>query len=182
VAGGPPDTLRHVADQATGFQCASCGARHEQVPLSFHVPAPVAWSPELADTPGSVLDDEVCVVRGEHFFVRGLIPIPITGHTERFEYGVWVSLSEENFGRTLEAWETPGRERLLPPMFGWLAVALPGYSEPTVDLRTKVHTQPVGLRPLVELEPTDHMLSVEQRAGVTWDQVARRVAFLLTHG
>jgi len=30
-----------------------------------------------------------------------------------------------------------------------------------------VHTQPVGVRPVVELEPTDHPLAVEQRTGIT---------------
>jgi hypothetical protein len=34
-----------------------------------------------------------------------------------------------------------------------------------------VHTQAVGLRPEIELEPTDHLLSVEQRDGITWERV-----------
>jgi hypothetical protein len=41
------------------------------------------------------------------------------------------------------------------------------YSPSTLNLKTNVHTQPVGLRPLVELEPTDHPLAVEQRDGIT---------------
>ncbi|MFD9615564.1 DUF2199 domain-containing protein [Streptomyces sp. NPDC059083] len=36
-----------------------------------------------------------------------------------------------------------------------------------MNLKTKLHTQPIGDRPLVELEPTDHPLAVEQRTGIT---------------
>jgi len=34
-----------------------------------------------------------------------------------------------------------------------------------------VHTQLVGRRPLVELEPTDHPLAAEQRVGITMARV-----------
>ena len=48
-------------------------------------------------------------------------------------------------------------------------------------LKTKVHTQAGNLRPLVELEPTDHPLAVEQRNGITMDRV-REIAEALLHG
>jgi hypothetical protein len=35
-----------------GFTCSCCGERHDELPLSYHLPAPVYWTPELADTPG----------------------------------------------------------------------------------------------------------------------------------
>ncbi|MGW5778962.1 DUF2199 domain-containing protein [Streptomyces sp. NPDC003863] len=44
-----------------------------------------------------------------------------------------------------------------------------------------VHTRPIGERPLVELEPTDHVLAVEQRAGITMDRV-REIAKALLYG
>jgi len=162
----------------SGYRCASCGARHDELPLSFQVPAPLAWTPEHANAAGSIMDDELCVILGEYFFVRGIIRIPILGHDEHFEWAVWTSLSRENFDRTFDYWETYGREEL-SPMFGWLAVSLPGYAESTLDLKTMVHTRPVGERHLVELEPTAHPLAVEQRRGITWDDVERRVAALL---
>lgn len=52
-------------------------------------------------------------------------------------------------------------------MFGWLSTALPIYPLETLSLPTLVHTRPVGLRPLVELEPSDHPLAIEQRNGIT---------------
>jgi hypothetical protein len=124
------------------------------------------------------LTSDACVIHGEHFFVRGLIRVPIIGHDEHFEWGVWVSLSEENFWRTMDTWETPGRETA-PPMFGWLATELPTFAEPTVNVRTLVHTQPVGVRPHIEVEPTEHPLAVEQTTGITWDGLEQRVERLL---
>ena len=68
-----------------------------------------------------------------------------------------------------ELWESFGRENE-PPYFGWLSTALPCYPD-TLNLKTHVHTRPVGLRPLVELEPTEHPLAVEQQNGITMVRV-----------
>lgn len=57
------------------------------------------------------------MIYGEHFFVRGLIEIPVLDVGEAFHWGVGVSLSQKNFERPLELWEDP---RLLeePGYFG----------------------------------------------------------------
>ena len=66
-------------------------------------------------------------------------------------------------------------------MFGWLSTHLPVYEPSTVNLKTLVHTQPVGERPLLELEPTDHPLAVEQREGIDLARV-QELAERLLHG
>ena len=76
-----------------------------------------------------------------------------------FDWGVWVSLSRDSFTRALSLWTTAGRERE-QPYFGWLSTELPLYQPSTLSLKTRVHTQAVGQRPLVELEPT----------GLRWQQ------------
>jgi hypothetical protein len=166
-------------DTTPRFLCRSCGERHDGPPLAYAQPAPAYWLPELADDENSVLGEEQCVIRREHFFVRAQIPIPLLDHDGSFEWGVWVSLSGESFRRMSELWEQDGREQE-PACFGWLAVELPVYEPSTLELRTRVHTQPRGRRPLVELEPTDHPLAVEQRAGITMDRV-RWIAEAVLH-
>ena len=84
----------------------------------------------------------------------------------------------ENFKRTVQRWETEGRENE-PPYFGWLSTRLELYPE-TMSLKTHVHTRPVGQRPFIELEPTDHPLAVEQRSGITMVRV-REIAATLLH-
>jgi hypothetical protein len=149
-----------------GFPCRSCGQWHEGLPFSYGSPAPAYWHDELAGDPNSALAEELCVIEGEHFFVRARIVIPVVDGPGEFDWGVWVSLSHENFLRTLELWETSGRESE-EPYFGWLSTEIPIYQPSTLNLKTLVHTQPVGVRPVVELEPTDHPLAVEQRTGIT---------------
>lgn len=88
------------------------------------------------------------------------------------------SLSGANFERVHSLWTTPGREQE-PPYFGWLSTELALYDPTTLQLKTHVHTQPVGQRPLIELEPTDHPLAVEQRTGITLARVQEFAETLL---
>jgi hypothetical protein len=57
------------------------------------------------------------------------------------------------------------------PFFGWLSAEVPFYPS-TENLKTRVHLRDSGIRPFIELEPTNHPLAVEQRAGITADRVA----------
>ena len=123
------------------------------------------------------LSSDQCIIDNQHYFVRGCIEIPVLDGLGPFIWGVWVSLSEKSFESLSELWETPDRESE-PPYFGWLSASLPGYPE-TLNLKTNVHTRPVGQRPLIELEPTDHPLAVEQREGITMARVQEIVECVL---
>src|SRR5262249_51181402 len=119
------------------------------------------------------LTDDLCEIDNSHFFIRGRLEVPIHGGDQPFVWLLWSSLSQRNYGRTRALWSTVGRERE-PAYFGWLNSRLPGYPD-TLSLKLMVHTRPVGQRPALELEPTDHPLSVEQREGVTWERVHQLV-------
>ncbi|GLY03361.1 DUF2199 domain-containing protein [Actinoplanes sp. NBRC 101535] len=160
------------------FSCGTCGALHEGPPLSFAAPAPDYWRPEMADDPACLLDADLCVVSGEHFYVRGLIELPVWETGDVFTYSMWVSLSRDNFTRAVDVWEQPGRETE-PPYFGWLSNEIAGYEPSTLNLRTNIHTRPVGQLPYIELEPTGHPLSLEQHAGLTMARVQEIAAFHL---
>lgn len=164
----------------TGFTCTTCGQFHDELPLCFGPAAPVAWFavPEKERSRRAQLSSDQCIVDGEHFFVLGRILLPIKDHSSPFVWLAWVSLSEKNFRRASELWNSKGREKE-PPYFGWLQSSLP-YEPTTVSLKTMVHTQPVGERPIIELEPTDHPLSIEQRHGITLRR-AQQIAERLLH-
>lgn len=114
------------------------------------------------------------------FFARACLEIPVIDLDRPFTWGVWVSLSEKSFEQFIEHFHTPRRAHI-GPFFGWLANALPFYPE-TVNLKTRVHLRDDGIRPSVELEPTDHPLAVEQRTGMTAARVAEIVTALLHPG
>lgn len=54
--------------------------------------------------------------------------------------------------------------------FGWLSTSIYCYPE-AIDLKTMVHTRSVGMRPYIELEPTQHSLAIEQREGITIERI-----------
>lgn len=163
-----------------GFHCATCGQFHDQLPLEFGANAPAMYDMIAIDQRPSrcELTDDLCAIDDSFFFIRGCIEIPIIDHDDPFVWGVWTSLSMESMKRCHEIWDQPGRESE-PPFFGWLSTSLPLYPE-TINLKTHVQTRPVGKRPCIDLEPTDHPLSLEQRNGITMDRV-RAIAETLLH-
>ncbi len=136
------------------------------------------WRAEFERNGRGSLGSDDCQIDDNYFF-RGLIQVPVLGVEQPFEWGVWVSQSEESFTRAILSWETPGREHD-PPTFGWLSTELTLYEPSTLNLATMLHRRPVGLRPLVVLEPTDHPLAVDQRDGITLERV-REIATALLH-
>jgi hypothetical protein len=155
------------------YLCRCCGERHDGMPMSYGTDAPAYWDPSFADDESSMLQQEQCI--------KGRLVIPVTDappDTE-FDWGVWVSLSRDHFARALSLWTTAAREQE-PPYFGWLSTELPLYQPSTLLLKTRIHTQAVGNRPFVELEPTDHPLAVEQRTGITLARV-QEIAETLLH-
>src|SRR5262249_11981608 len=145
---------------------------------AFEAPAYWYGIPEGERLRRANLDEEVCAIDRQHFFIKGRICIPVQESADPFEWVVWVSLSEANFKRALAAWEQPDRESE-PPYFGWLSSEIPGYAS-TLNLKTLVHTRPPGERPTVELEPTDHPLAREQRTGISPARV-REIGEALMH-
>lgn len=82
--------------------------------------------------------------------------------------------------RACELWRSEGREDE-PPYFGWLQSALP-YEPTTLSLKTHLQTMPVGERPVIALEATDHPLSLEQRHGITMARVQQLAEAVLHVG
>lgn len=151
-----------------GFRC---NHPEQELPMSYGSDAPVYYYdvPEIERKRRFELSSDLCIMDEEHYFIRGGIEIPIVDSKETFIWDVWISLSKNNFNRTIELWETEGRETE-EPYFGWLSTSIPGYPD-TLNLKTNVHTREVGVRPFIELEPTDHPLAIEQREGITLQRV-----------
>lgn len=150
-----------------GFTCATCGNYHDELPLCFGVEAPDYYysiPPEEREARVEMSADW-CVVDDEHFFIRGRIEIPIINHTETLVWNAWTSLSESNFIRSQEMWHDPLRVAE-DPYFGWLQTVIPGYDN-TLNIKTWVHTQAVGIAPQIEVFEEAHSLMLDQRNGIT---------------
>jgi len=165
----------------TGFICATCGQHHDELPMCFGPSAPALWLslPEAERNTRGELSSDQCVLDGEHFFVLGRILLPVIDGPGPFVWLAWVSLSQKNFLRASELWHTRGRESE-QPYFGWLQSALP-YEPTTLSLKTTLQTMPLGERPIINLEPSDHPLSLEQQRGITMARV-QKIAEAALHG
>jgi hypothetical protein len=160
------------------FTCPCCGENRDESEMCFGIAAPDHFaSLPISIQSISLLTDDQCIVGDEHYFVRGSLEIPIQGTSHCISWSVWVSLSGQNFERMSEMWDRPERESE-PPYFAWFGNSLPEYPE-TLNLKALLHTRPVGVRPLIELEPTEHPLSVEQRVGISPARAHELMAKLL---
>jgi len=114
------------------------------------------------------LTSDLCVVDDAHFFVRGLLHLPVVGTGETFAWGVWSSLSKTNFMRYQQHYNEDMSD--WQPMFGWFSNSLPDYPD-TLNLAVSVQTGGKGKRPLLTLEPTDHPLAQDQAHGISLERV-----------
>lgn len=158
------------------FHCAACGAWHEGMP-SFAAPMPdyCMAMPAADRAKRCVLTSDICVVDETHRFVRGCVEIPVLGSSQAFVWGLWVSLSEASFATYRSLYENRKRSHA-GPFFGFLANEIGPY-QGTLGLKTNVHLRDDGMRPLIELEPTDHPLALEQVNGISDARVAELYAF-----
>ena len=106
---------------------------------------------------------DTCIIDHEDFFIRGVIEIPVHEYPEVFGFGVWISLKQENFASYLENFDSSQ----IGPFFGWLCTGISYYKDETLSLKTMAHFRGAGLRPRIDVEPSDHLLSVDQQTGIT---------------
>jgi hypothetical protein len=160
------------------WTCRCCGKQFNTLPLDFGFEGPHHWFeiPELERQHRGKLDTDTCIIDGTDIFVRGCLEIPIIGHGDRLVWGTWVSVSKESFARIVELWDAPVIENE-SPKFGWFCNNLPLYPT-TLNLKTNLHLRGGGSRPLIELQPTDHPLAIEQQQGIPIERVEEIAAAL----
>jgi hypothetical protein len=158
------------------WTCSCCGLTFNSLPMDYAFAAPRNWL-ALAETERSArckLTDDICVINDVEYYVRGCLEIPVSGISEKFVWGVWVSVSEESLRYYLARWDAQIDENE-PPRFGWLSTWISGYPEPN-EIRCHVFLRSGNLRPRVVLQPTDYALAIEQHHGISLDRVKQIAA------
>jgi hypothetical protein len=153
----------HDAEIAMSYRCTVCGELHDDLP-DLGSDRPDGWwgIPAEERSRRVVLTADTCVIDDEDYYIRGVIEIPIHGQTNRFGFGAWVSQKRENF---LQYVNNPNSANI-GPFFGWLCTRISYYEEETLHLKSRAHFRGGGLRPSIELEPTDNPLAIDQRNGI----------------
>lgn len=152
------------------YHCNTCGAIHPERPTCFAAEMPVVVSQmSPSDRERRVeLSSDQCILDDEHFFVLGTLDLPVRGSDEVIRWIVWSTLSRPSFERSSELWSVEGRESE-PPYFGWLSNQIPGFPD-SLNIKLRVHTEPLGLRPRLEVLDEEHPLWDAQHNGVSSDQ------------
>lgn len=150
------------------FHCGKCGEDHEGLPdVGMEYPDPYLAIPVDEREERTEHTEDTCIVHadeGTHYFVRAVIMLPLHDRDEPFGIGVWVSQSEKNFQRYVDDEE-------MEPTVGYIANKIGAYEDSTFLLVGRLHFRNgEKLRPLVELQPTEHRLSIEQRNGISMDR------------
>jgi hypothetical protein len=152
----------------------TCGGKHEEI-LHPGFDKPDQWW-DVAEEERSArieLTSDTCIIDGEHYFIRGVIEIPVLASLEPFGFGVWVSQKRENFFAYLENFDSAK----IGPFFGWVCNRIAYYPEGTLFLKAMVHFRGGGMRPRFELEPAGHRLAVDQRDGISLDKAWEIIHF-----
>lgn len=182
------DTLSELANLR--WKCGNCDEWHYVPMLDVGSDRPRYWSDNsargqrwafdghgtrVAGTP-TFLDSDYCAIEDEHFFVRGILHIPIRGAGEAFRFGVWGSLSRANFEALLKA-DAANDKRRFEAMFSWLSTWMNPYPD-TDQIKMRGHVQEQGTRPHFLLEPTEHPLARDHCEGIS---IARLKEIMFTY-
>lgn len=164
----------------SSFKCSECGQIHDlsQLALVYRAPRHVArLSKELSNNEfikRIKLNDDLCSIDEELYFIRGVLEVPIKKLNTTFEWGLWARVEYEDFNHYLALWDADIDE-CEPPLKGWLSGSPPEYPEAD-DTELAVHMRSDGLRPLFKIVSPDQQLGIDQRTGITAAKVHTFIA------
>jgi len=161
--------------------CAECGHEHppDDLELTFRRPDAVAALP-AEEREGRVQENkDLCVLDGTRFFIRALLPLPVTERELPYNVGLWVEVSQQTFDRVYELWDedTQAEE---PAFHAEIANDIPIHP-PARGLVASLSLTGPTTRPTVTLGPAEHPLVGEQSRGITAHRAAQ-YSSLFTRG
>lgn len=173
-----PDPPALVLLKSTSWTCANCDAAHQGM-FDLGSNSPDFWITVGTDEQcepnsairldGNFLSSDFCVIEGQYFFIRAVLPIPVIGMTEHFGFGAWSTLSRDNFENYLTGFDD-GHYSDPGPWFGWLANRLADYVDDD-PVPLSVELQPDTQRPKLYVDDPDHPLAIAQQEGITAERL-----------
>jgi len=147
------------------FVCGICGETHPGLTTDWAYTLPdEVWAlsePERATR--AKYDSDLCRL-DNRYFIRCILPVPLTDQNEAFCWGAWAEVSEQTFYRYVELYEVDGSSEPSHP--GRLANALSPYGQ-TLGVPVLVQFGDPTKRPGLTALVNDHsLLAREQRLGI----------------
>jgi hypothetical protein len=68
-----------MSNYKVGYQCKCCGNYHDELPLSYGSPVPDYYEevPFEEQEKRIEMNEDVCIIDKEYFFIRGYIELPV---------------------------------------------------------------------------------------------------------
>lgn len=147
--------------------CADCGQDHplEELDLTFRRPDDVVRLSRKEREETVRENDDLCVLGGNRFFIRALLPLPVEGRDQVYNIGIWVEADQADFERVYELWSDPGQASE-PPCGVKIANSIPSLSN-TLGLAGALQLTGLTTRPTVLIQQSKHQLYSEQLSGIT---------------
>ncbi|HYJ78052.1 MAG TPA: DUF2199 domain-containing protein [Longimicrobiaceae bacterium] len=156
--------------------CAKCGEDHplEEMQLTFKRPDDAAsLSP---DERKEFLQEnsDLCIIKGERFFIRAVLPLPVDSRADPYRIGLWVEVNQSHFERVYELWDSEAQlsEPPIPAIVANDIPITPGALGHPAELRLSGPS----FRPNVILKPSAHPIYTEQSTGIDVHRIAEYTA------
>lgn len=157
------------------WQCSSCEEKHTGL-FDLATFAPDFWNGEEVYSPnselrltGNFLSEDFCVIDSESFFVRSVLILPIKKPAYKFGFGVWSTLSKENFEKYIDGFDN-GDFDDGTSWTGWFSTQIKGI-ENTIRQECWVSPQKGRQRPLIQFMDQQHPVSIAQKEGLEAGQL-----------
>lgn len=162
------------------FICSCCGHEHFEWPaLTFNSPTNYSWLSDKEKETIAELDSDFCIIKytdQTDRFIRCTMTQKVNDHCQNLEYGVWVSLSENNF---IDYIENYNNKNHITSYFGWLCNMIPEYNIGE-SIPTTVFTKSGNQRPeIVPFDDCDHLLVLDYYKGITKEEAEKRINSML---
>jgi hypothetical protein len=147
--------------------CEQCGEDHavEDMEIAFRRPDDVAQLTEEERKQRVQENRDLCVLDGERFFIRGVLPLPLPAAQSVYNIGLWVEVERLAFERVYELWLADDQAE--EPAFSCtLANHIPSLPA-TLGLAASLCLTGPKTRPNIFLCVCGHPLHAEQVEGIS---------------
>jgi hypothetical protein len=156
--------------------CSKCGEEHplEEMELTFRRPDDAAKLSE--EDRGRLLQEngDLCIIEGDRFFIRALLPLPVESRENPYCIGLWVEVAQPTFERIYDLWDSEEQSSELP-FAAYIANEIPTAAG-SLGLEAELRLTGPGTRPDVFLKPSTHQLYMEQARGIDLHRVSEYTA------
>ena len=153
------------------WRCGGCEAMHNGLPdlcTTYPDAAGVPKVPELNSAlrmDESFLSEDFCILDGKYFFIRTVLMFPIKNYDHEFGFGVWSSLSKDNFEIYVENFDVGFDDGVDLNWTSWFMTNL-NYFGQTFSAKSWVKPQANRQRPIVFFADEEHPIYQLQTDGI----------------